>query len=126
MKGGMSAPPLRSFRLELSRGINITYSNSDRMCLFESPQRRAVRNIDVGEVERPARIVAARGIELGTMVCKCKQMSSQKIFEPGSGGLQMTLGIGNIASGKKDIGQPPAYLRIGTCNHRCQQRLCFI
>lgn len=59
-------------------------ANGGRIRLLESRQRWTICDINGREFKGPPGIIATTGIELSTMVRKCKQVFSQKNLEAGS------------------------------------------
>jgi hypothetical protein len=95
------------------------------MCLLERTQGRAVCNIETGKIERSAEINTAFGVELRTVVRKCKKVSPQKGFETGPGCLHLRLRLGKPSLASHHVGQTPANFRIASADRRNEQRQCF-
>src|SRR5262245_60972949 len=63
----------------------------DRMCLFDGPASRTIRDIHASKFERPPTVVAAAGIELRGMVRERKRVSAKKCFEAKLCGVELCL-----------------------------------
>jgi hypothetical protein len=88
------------------------------MCLLEGTQSRTVCDVNASEIERPAEINTAFGVELRTMVREGKKVSLKKGFETGPGCLQVRLRIRKPSSTSHHFGQTPPNFWIATADRR--------
>jgi hypothetical protein len=78
------------------------------MCLLEGTQSRTVCDVATSEMERSAEINTAFGVELRSVVRKCKKVPLKKGFEAGPGCLHLRLRVGKLSLASHHVGETPA------------------
>src|SRR5262245_52704068 len=89
-----SRPPCASIAFSSSSFIVAPSGyRRDRVCLPDGAAGGAVRDVRACEHQRPARVVAAAGVELSAMVRKGEQVTLEQRIESGSCGIELYCGF---------------------------------
>src|ERR1043166_7971126 len=95
------------------------------MQLPDGTAGRAVRDIGARKLEAPPAVVAARGVELRTMVRKGEQVPAQQFVEAGPCGLELVRRGAQPALRAQGVGETPVDLGVAAGQRRREQRLCI-
>src|SRR5262245_57139048 len=91
------------------------------MRLLDCTAGRTIGDICARELERTPVIVASAGVGLRGMVRESEQMSLQELLETGPCGIEVSLGLFELALRSQHIGKAPIDLRI-TARKRGQEQ----
>src|SRR5215469_5780617 len=92
------------------------------MLLLDRTARGTISDIRARELERPPAIVAAAGVELCGMVREGQQMPSKKLIEAKPCGIELSLGLFELALRNQHIGKTPIDFRIAARKRWQEQR----